>query len=76
MGLEMTNIQSFLRSIHRGAFIKGQRYFAEIHLSRGVLIPINRENRGITLSANFIDVQGQVDPGIIASDNWASRQKA
>ena len=32
------------------AFIKGQRYFVEIHLSRGVLAPIYRENRGVTVS--------------------------
>ena len=27
--------------------MKGQRYFAEINLSRGVLVPINCENRGV-----------------------------
>ena len=44
----MTNIQLL---IHRGvASIKGQRYFSEIYLSRGVRVPINRENRGVTVN--------------------------
>ena len=30
-------------------FITGLRNFAEICLSRGVLVPINRENRGVTV---------------------------
>ena len=29
--------------------MKGERYFAEIHLSRADLVPINRENRGVTV---------------------------
>ena len=33
-----------------GASIKGQRYFVEIYLLRGVLVPINRENRGVTVT--------------------------
>ena len=49
IGLEMTNIQLFfIQYIGRGASVKGQRYFAEIHLSQGVLVPINRGNRGVT----------------------------
>ena len=41
MGLEMTNIHL----IHKwgGGFYKG------VTLSRGVLVPINRENRGVTV---------------------------
>ena len=39
--------------IHKGgASIKGQRYFAEIHLPRGVRVPIYRENRGVTENEN------------------------
>ena len=51
MGLKMTNIQFFLHLVRRRgrASMKGQRYFAEIHLSRGVLVPINRENQGVTV---------------------------
>ena len=48
----MTIIQLFYIKYIRGgggASIKGQRYFAEIHISRRVLVPINRENRGVTV---------------------------
>ena len=46
MGIEMTNIELLYIKYIWGASIKGQRYFVEIHLSRGVLVPINHENRG------------------------------
>ena len=35
-----------LHLIHRGASIKGQRHFAEIHLSRGVLVPLTAKTKG------------------------------
>ena len=51
MGVEMTNIQLFYIQYMGGwAFIKRQRYFAEIHLSRGVLVLIKQENRGVTVA--------------------------
>ena len=34
-----------------GTFIKERRYFADFHLLRGVLPPINRDNRGNTVSS-------------------------
>ena len=39
-----------------GDSIKGQPYFAEIHLSRGVLVLINRENRGVTVYPSLMHV--------------------
>ena len=50
MGLKMANIQLlYIKYIGAGASTKKQRYFAEIHLKRVILVPINRENRGVTV---------------------------
>ena len=38
-----------LHLIRRGASVKGHHYFAEIHLLRGVLVPIYCENRRVTV---------------------------
>ena len=43
------NITFFFRLAPPLALMKGQLYIADFHVSRGVLSPINRDKRGITV---------------------------
>ena len=59
MGLEMTNIQFFLHSIHGGGFYKGATLLHGNSPSAGVLVPINRESRGVVTLLSFITLDRQ-----------------
>ena len=58
MALKMTNIYLFYINTWGGgrASIKRQRYFMEIYLSRGGLVPINYKNRGVTVFEAIYDL--------------------
>ena len=47
--------------------IKGQRYVMEIHLSQGVLVPINCENQGVTV---FVWVRGFTNNEKVKDDSF------